>query len=84
MAKQRHSTRKLIDEDLGLQYPLAELRTNEAPRNREVLLHLFHLLRNKEGRTSLDEASRITIEPIKTAWRGSCVEITSRLYKLYE
>ena len=44
MAKRRHSDRETINKELGLEFALEELRGREAPKNKDVLLHLFYFL----------------------------------------
>ena len=76
MSKKRCSARKTVDEDLDLQYPLEALKCGEASKNKEVILHLLHFMRSGvKGHTSLDDATRLTRESVKSQWKGSNVEL---------
>ena len=76
MAKRRQSCRKEVCEDLDLGFPIDALRITEAPRNKEVLLHLFHFLRSDiEEKQDLTEALHATRESVKTSWAGSNVQV---------
>ena len=76
MAKRRQSCRKEVCEDLDLGFPIDALRITEAPRNKEVLLHLFHFLRSDiEEKPDLTEALHATRESVKTSWAGSNVQM---------
>jgi hypothetical protein len=72
--KKRHSSRKPVNDDLDLGYPLATLRTVEATRNKEVFLHLYHFLRN-DARNDLPAAIRWTRDSVKASWKGAKVEL---------
>ena len=78
MAKRRHSQRKCIDDELGLEFALEELRGSEAPRNKDVLLHLFFFLRRDgTAQQSSASASKEVVQSIKGRWVGSGVEVVS-------
>ena len=89
MAKRRHSDRKSIDDEFALE----ELRGSEAPKNKEILLHLFFFLkRNGRGQKSSGDAAKEVIKSIKAQWVGSGVALASdptlqkrvdNLYQLY-
>ena len=72
--KKRHSNRKQVYEELELGYPLERLRTVEAPRNKEVLLHLFHHLQN-DAKSDINHAARLTCDSVKTSWKGSNIQL---------
>ena len=89
MAKRRQSQRgKCIDDELGLEFVLEELRGSQAPRNKEVLLHTLFFVR-RDGSSSA-AASRAAAASVKARWLGSAVEVASdatlerRVAKLYE
>ena len=73
--KPRHSARidrKPINEELGLSFPLEELKWSEAPRNHEVLEHLFFILSSKDkGRMTMDDAVDVVVAAVQSRWRGS-------------
>jgi len=78
MSKKRCSARKAIDEDLDLPYPLEELRRGEAPKNKEVLLKVFHHLRSGvKGHTSIDGA-------IDQAFVSECLRVFPHLLRVKE
>ena len=93
MAKRRHSDRKSIDDEFGLEFALEELRGSEAPKNKEILLHLFFFLkRDGRGQKSSGDAAKEVIKSIKAQWVGSGVALASdptlqkrvdNLYQLY-
>ena len=77
MAKRRHSQRKCIDDKLGLEFALEELRGSEAPRNKDVLHLFFFLRRDGTGQHSSGSASKGVVQSIKGRWVGSGVEVSS-------
>ena len=78
MAKRRHSDRKSVDDEFGLEFVLEELRGSEAPRNKEVLLHFFFFLRHDgRGQNSTGDAFYDVVKSIKARWLGSGVEMAT-------
>ena len=78
MAKRRHSDRKSVDDEFGLEFVLEELRGSEAPRNKEVLLHFFFFLRRDgRGQNSTWDAFYDVVKSIKAQWLGSGVEMAT-------
>ena len=76
MSKIRHSQRKVVDDDLGLGFPIEELKGSEAPNNKDVLLHIFHFMRSGvKGHTSMKDVRSSVMKSIKASWKGSGVEI---------
>ena len=57
-----------IDEDLGLFFPLEKLSGSEAPRNKEVLLHLFYELKKDGLQVKVESAVRKVAESIRLSW----------------
>ena len=71
MAKRRHSDRETINKELGLEFALEELRGREAPKNKDVLLHLLYFLKcDGRGQIKIKEAVRMVVKSVKACWYG--------------
>ena len=72
----RQSTRKTVNDELDLGYPLEAFRPLEAPRNEHVLLHIIHHIRSgTKGHSSFADVLPAVLESLKASWQGSNVKL---------
>ena len=79
-AMPRPADRSPVDDDLQLGTPIDKLKSSEASRNKEILLHYFHWIRNEgKGVWTTQDAVKQVVKSIWFSWRGSNIALGSHV-----
>ena len=71
----KHLPRQKVNEELGLDFPLDDLRGSQAPTNGQVLRHFSHFLQTAQGECSVEDAAKLAVETVKRCWLGANVKM---------
>ena len=72
---------KKVNVDLDLHYPFEELKETEAPRNKDVFLHLKHFMEtDTKSKSTLENAKKLMVDLVKASCIGKgptfCWQVT--------